>query len=284
MHFVFVTYPYHYHITLVSIKSVVDLYGSEVLSITVMFDDFHHALNARIDFIQYMHEYLASMNISAQVLPFSLIDDCARFDDGWERQQIVKLNLHKLLVHDRFFCVEGDTILLEKLDLNKLYINVQDGSASWPQAYNFANYVLDLDYQKVIHNGHTMNTLTGTTIRNISSSMLEQLHAHIFKLHGCSIVDIIKSFTLKKNRAQYFVLGEWDLMSYFEIFIAKTNLPIEDLPAKFVSTDEFETYQCKDKIIMLGGKDNLSPKWYQSRGITYNHEVAAALKYKKHLL
>lgn len=285
MHLVFVSYPYHYHITLVSIKTVVSLYQDEITSITVMFDDIDARLNSKINFIEHMHRDLASLGIKATIIPFSQYDKFVDFGNGWERQQLIKLNLHKILPYDQWVCIDADSIFQEKIELEKLYIHSKDGYGSLPQAYALSNYVLDLNYQKYQHDGLTLDTLAGITVRHIRSSMLAQLEEYIYKLHGCDIADILRSFTLKANRSNYFELAEYDLMAYFEIFIIKQHAPIVDLGFRYVSTNELETIEFPNNpVIILTGRDNLLAGWYHKHGIQINHEVASALKYRKYLL
>jgi hypothetical protein len=82
MNFVFVTYPYHYHITLVSITKVIKLYNSNVNSITILFDDVDKELNSKFNFVENFREDLQLQNISAKVIPFSSLPECITFSNG----------------------------------------------------------------------------------------------------------------------------------------------------------------------------------------------------------
>lgn len=278
MNFVFISHPYHYHITLVSIKRMIELYGSKIKNITVIFDDCDEYWT-ECRFVSSFKNDLLSNNIDANVIPSSAIKETKFFSNGWVRQQIVKLNLHKVLDYDEWICIDGDTIFQEKIKLNKLYVNINDAVCTWPHHYNFINYVLDLDYQNIQHEGLILHSVSGIPFRNMKKEMLKDLHSYIEELHGCNLIEILNSFTLKKNVNRYFEISEWDLMGHFEVLVSKSNLPIHDLFFVVTDTKDFEETVCNNKIKVLGGTDDFSQRWYNQHGITINQDVFKILKY-----
>lgn len=272
MNFVFITYPYHYHITQVAIKKVLDFYPNS--NITIMFDDVIQISD--IDFVSEIKRDLSALGVIADIIPFSKIIEATKFDKGWERQQIVKLYLHTVLELDNWICIDGDTLLQEKLDWSSMYINLGDAKYPWPHHYNLINYILDLNYQQIKFNGITLNSVSGMPIKFMRKQMLIGLHEYIQQLHNCNVVDVLKSFTLQKNLSRYFDLAEWDLMGYYEIFVTKDNLPFEELPFIITPTSEF-TKECPHKIKVLHGRDNLPVDWYRANSIRVNPKVYTIL-------
>lgn len=280
MNFVFVTYPYHYHITLVSITKLIKLYDSDIDTITILFDDCDKKLNSKFNFFESFQKELQTLNIIARAIPFSSFEVCIDFASGWERQQIIKLNLHKILEYDDYFCIDGDTLLQEKLDLYKLYINLLNAVFPLPHHYNFVNYVLDLNYQKVCIDDTILETLSGVPIRYVKKHTLKSLESYVYDLHNCDICNILKSFTLKKNITRYFEISEWDVIGHYEILIAKNHATIEHLMVNPISTLEFADTICNDKIKVLEGNDDLPKHWYKKQDIDINLNVFTALGYK----
>lgn len=273
MNFVFITYPYHYHITLAAIKRIRKLYT--VSNITVMFDDVHY-VNRTFDFLE---EFVYS-SPNVEVIPFSAIEEAREVELGWTRQQIVKLNLHKILNYETWMCIDGDTLLQEKLEPNKWYVNVNDAVCPWVHHYNFVNYALNLNYQKITFGEHTLNSVSGMPIKNMNKAVLAGLESYIHELHGCSIWDVVNSFTLKKNINRYFEITEWDMIGYYEVFVAKYWLQLEELNFSIIPTKQFEL-PYDNKIKVLDGHDNLSIEWYKQHDIEVNQAVFDALHYRR---
>lgn len=273
MNFVFITYPYHYHITLAAIKRVVKLYPA--CKIVVMFDDLHY-VNKLFDFLE-AFVYDAP---KVEVIPFSSIDAATKVELGWNRQQLVKLNLHKVLDFDTWMCIDGDTLLQEKLSTDKWYINVHDAVCPWNHHYNFVNYALDLNYQKIKFKEHTLNSVSGMPIKNMNKTVLEGLESYVQKLHGVDILSLSNCFTLKKNVNRYFEMTEWDMIGFYEVFILKNHLPFEELNFEIIPTKQFEQ-PYENKIKVLDGHDNMSIEWYKSNGVEVNLTVFDALNYRR---
>jgi hypothetical protein len=145
--------------------------------------------------------------------------------------------------------------------------------------YNFVNYVLDLNYQKICVDDNVLESLSGVPIRYIRKHTLENLKSYIHNLHNCDICDILKSFTLKKNVSRYFEISEWDLLGHYEILIANDYLPIENLAVHPIDTLKFVDTVCNDKIKVLEGNDRLPIKWYKKQGVIINQKVFSALDY-----
>ena len=114
----------------------------------------------------------------------------------------------------------------------------------------------------------------------MSKAILEGLESYVHELHGCSILDLNHSFTLKKHITRYFEMTEWDMIGFYEVFVAKYWLEMEELNFDIIPTKQFEQ-PYENRIKVLDGHDNLSVEWYKEQGIEINQSVFDALHYRR---
>ena len=271
------TYCQHYHLTKLAILHArKHLEFSEII---VMYDDvvapIWQVLGHRLQ-----QDMLNEHDIYVTICPFSSIKATLSIKNGWIRQQIVKLNLYQLFDHEGWIFLDGDAILLSDLEPREAcYINAGD-IPSIP-SFNFYNYLLDLDNQRVLYNGRPI-AFSAVPFRYIAHSTLRDLADHVLRLHGIGILEVYDSFKLK-NRDRYFVLSEFDIIGSYENIISQNSLPIKPIGINFAYRDEFiDLYEKNDLELLVYatdfGTDKLPRTWYEQKGVKINENIWKMLK------
>lgn len=272
---VIITHRYHYHICQVAILLAIKQFNPD--KVAILFDD---VVGTQVGWNELGKKLITDIKKiyffqpgSIYAIPFSSLTNVQSEPRGWIRQQYIKLNLHKVLQGDEWIVVDGDVLINHSLDLQKYcYINPSDPLRLHHDL--FVRYVLDLTNQQTNFNNKPVE-FSSVPIRLLNRKTLEGLEQYLYELHSTDIQNITNSFTLKKNRENYFELSEYDLIGNYQNFISKDLLPLKELEIYFEPTEKlYSTWDfLKNKIAVLHGWDNLPIEWYDQFGVKINQEI-----------
>ena len=271
------TYSEHFHITKLAIKQAKEhLSPSEII---VLYDDLQDYRWVRLG-DELRNDLLVEYGIVVSCIPQSAVEITQTQNNGWIRQQYVKLNLHKILPHQSWIVLDGDSIILNKIDPSKYcYINP---AAGHPEATRFfCDYALDLDHQTIQFEGMSISFSVGP-IKHITRKTLIGIEKRIAELHGTSIDKVFDSFTLKKNRSRYVEFSEFDLIGFYENIISNESLPLSRIRIKVAHREEFISRFNQNDLELLvfaanEGRDDLPRRWYEDQGIKINENIWKSL-------
>ncbi len=271
------TYSEHFHITKLAIKQAKEhLSPSEII---VLYDDLQDYRWVRLG-DELRNDLLVEYGIVVSCIPHSAVEAAQTQPFGWLRQQYVKLNLHKILPHQSWIVLDGDSIILNKIDPSKYcYINP---AAGHPEATRFfCDYALDLDHQTIQFEGMSIS-FSAVPIKHITRKTLIGIEKRIAELHGTSIDKVFDSFTLKKNRSRYVEFSEFDLIGFYENIISNESLPLSGIGIKFAHREEFISRFNQNDLELLvfaanEGRDDLPRRWYEDQGIKINENIWKSL-------
>jgi len=271
------TYSEHFHITKLAIKQAKEhLSPSEII---VLYDDLQDYRWVRLG-DELRNDLLVEYGIVVSCIPQSAVEITQTQNNGWIKQQYVKLNLHKILPHQSWIVLDGDSIILNKIDPSKYcYINP---AAGHPEATRFfCDYALDLDHQTIQFEGMSISFSVGP-IKHITRKTLIGIEKRIAELHGTSIDKVFDSFTLKKNRSRYVEFSEFDLIGFYENIISNESLPLSRIRIKVAHREEFISRFNQNDLELLvfaanEGRDDLPRRWYEDQGIKINENIWKSL-------
>ncbi len=271
------TYSEHFHITKLAIKQAKEhLSPSEII---VLYDDLQDHRWARLG-DELRNDLLVEYGIVVSCIPQSAVEITQTQNNGWIRQQYVKLNLHKILPHQSWIVLDGDSIILNKIDPSRYCYIVP--AAGYPEADRFfCNYALDLDHQTIQFEGISISFNLGP-IKHITRKTLIGIEKRIAELHGTSIDKVFDSFTLKKNRSRYVEFSEFDLIGFYENIISNESLPLSRIRIKVAHREEFISRFNQNDLELLvfaanEGRDDLPRRWYEDQGIKINENIWKSL-------
>ena len=271
------TYSEHFHITKLAIKQAKEhLSPSEII---ILYDDLQDHRWVRLG-DELRNDLLVEYGIGVSCIPHSAVEITQTQNNGWIRQQYVKLNLHKILPHQSWIVLDGDSIILNKIDPSKYcYINP---AAGHPEATRFfCDYALDLDHQTIQFEGMSIS-FSAVPIKHITRKTLIGIEKRVAELHGTSIDKVFDSFTLKKNRSRYVEFSEFDLIGFYENIISNESLPLSGIGIKFAHREEFISLLNQNDLELLvfaanEGRDDLPRRWYEDQGIKINENIWKSL-------
>jgi len=271
------TYSEHFHITKLAIKQAKEhLSPSEII---VLYDDLQDYRWVRLG-DELRNDLLVEYGIVVSCIPQSAVEITQTQNNGWIRQQYVKLNLHKILPHQSWIVLDGDSIILNKIDPSRYcYINP---AAGHPEATRFfCDYALDLDHQTIQFEGMSISFSVGP-IKHITRKTLIGIEKRIAELHGTSIDKVFDSFTLKKNQSRYVGFSEFNLIGFYENIISNESLPLSRIRIKVAHREEFISLLNQNDLELLvfsvnQGRDDLPRRWYEDQGIKINENIWKSL-------
>jgi len=272
------TYSEHFHITKLAIKQAKEhLSPSEII---VLYDDLQDYRWVRLG-DELRNDLLVEYGIVVSCIPQSAVEITQTQNNGWIRQQYVKLNLHKILPHQSWIVLDGDSIILNKIDPSKYcYINP---AAGYPEADRFfCDYALDLNHQTIQFEGISISFNLGP-IKHITRKTLIGIEKRIAELHGTSIDKVFDSFTLKKNQSRYVGFSEFNLIGFYENIISNESLPLSRIGIKVAHREEFISLLNQNDLELLvfqcnnQGRDDLPRRWYEDQGIKINENIWKSL-------
>lgn len=115
-----------------------------------------------------------------QVINFSTFQSTANIADGWIRQQIVKLQLHHLTDDEKFYVLDGDTLIRNTIDLRPNKILSSPG-IGYPPYFDFIRHVLKLE------KNNDFSFISPLLL--LEKEVLQKLEEYCVALNGCCIAN-----------------------------------------------------------------------------------------------
>lgn len=232
-----ISYPYHYHITQLAIK---------------------HAL-ANIDNITDVKVIWDDSSVPCpndDYIPFSQVCAIPRYTKGWFTQQVVKLNLHRVL-EGKIIILDGDVILNQKFNLIKNFYAPVMGDRS--KMFSKIKEFLHIPQYNFIN----------APFMYVHTSWLQDLHLHYKDINQLYFDTSASNWMFDGE----WPISEWEMLYNFLTFVKKINKPILPFEFKLLPTIQFEKeFDLQDNFI-LDGKDNFSIDFYQKHKITINETL-----------
>ena len=234
---VVISYPGHYHITQLAIKQAIKNMGG-ITAVHIVWDDAN---------IPAPHDYI----------PFSSIVQIPPYIKGWYRQQIVKLNLHKVFPNKELVVMDGD-VIFHTIKHPKAYFYAP---LLGPEikSYSKAKEVLGIDQYDFLACGFMY----------VESKWLELIHKT-----NPNINQIYQNIAMSNwNIDGRWPLSEWEVIHDFVTDVLKIKIATKPFEYEMLKTNEFEAKFDNTKDIILDGTDNLSKEFYLKNGIEINENI-----------
>lgn len=229
-----ISYPYHYHITQLTIKhALANVDG--ITDVKIIWDD-SSILSPNNDYI-----------------PFSKIVSIPKYIKGWYAQQIVKLNLHRV-INDEILIIDGDVIVNQQLNPKEFFYA--------PLMFEKSNL-----FSKV-------KSILG--IDQFDFSCAPFMHVHTDWLHDLHDLNSnINEIYINTARTQwanngFWPIPEWSLLYHFITEVKKINKQVLTFQYELLEKKDFEQSFNSLQNFVLNGKDNFTVDFYQKHNITIN--------------
>lgn len=268
MPLVVLTYPGHFLLTALTIKSYLEHHTpTEVI---VVADDLSPcAWSTYLTDCQNLYQ--------TTIIPVSQLTEAHKFNSGWIRQQIVKLYLDQLIPHDSWFFTDGDVEYLCPAPGDSIPYVINRGGSVQDQQNNYVGKLLGIAPPVGIYAEHPhMDWEPGTTrhqvcvsnppFRTMRKSTLLQLRNYLENYHGMSVDDLHQSL----DNHTYSV-SEWELIASFQLHVLKEDIPVVYYPTIPLGSDRGSPF---DHCATCYNTDSAySREWWQSKGIEISDRI-----------
>ena len=213
---VILTYPGHYLLTALTIKSYLKYHNTT--DFIVVADDISQ--QAWPTYINDCQELYSSLTTSVKIIPASTIPEAHEFSGiGWVRQQIIKLHLDQIIDQDTWFFTDGDIVFLHTVDPTEIPYSVPYYNDTTRQQNEYVKLLLGQD--STIQVDGQQVCVSNPAFRTMEKTVLQQLRAHVEQLHQTSLVKIHQQF-LSNSMG----VSEWELIENFKQHVLGKQLKL----------------------------------------------------------
>jgi hypothetical protein len=208
MPLVVLTYPGHYLLTALTIKSYLK-YHKTPDQVIVVVDDTSDKVWP--NYITDCYNLYSTLVPDIKIQPASLIPVVQQFNSGWIRQQIIKLYLDLIVDAESWFFTDGDIVFLHPVDPDDLPYSLPepiDGQN------NYICKVLGIE-QAGIFVDKKQVCVNDPAFRTMYRQTLIDLRNHVEQVHNKSISDVHLDYQNKLSIR----VTEWELIESFRLYV-----------------------------------------------------------------
>lgn len=268
------TYCQHYHLTKLAILNALDRIQHD--HIIVMYDDLFSEQWTVLG--PMLRADMSRHGVAIETIPYSKLSLARHIKVGWIRQQMIKLNMHRIYGSDDYILLDGDTMVLQPVDPKiACHINMNDPPND--DSYNFYDHLLRVNGRRVMYKGKSI-TFSSVPLKYVRSSTLKGLEQLVKELHGKTIYEVYEIMRSRTHRVSF---SEFDIIGTYENIVSKDGLPVTHLDVKYSEKDEFIGLYNNTKeyklltYVITQGKEILPRSWYEQQGISINDEIWSML-------
>jgi hypothetical protein len=245
MNLLIFSYPEHFYISQLSAQAALkNLHG--ISKLTFLWDDiaFNHS-NVRTNL--YINRYKDKFD--CDVVKFSQFPETTNESNGWLRQQYVKLQLHKIFSESSWVLLDGDTIINNKMFLDKETLFVTN--EYYPPYFKFIEHCLNLKKQ----NDYSFIC----PLFVFEKEVLVELENYCKNLNNTDLIRSFKDYQYDKGSVPPF--SEFEIYGTFATQVLKKSYKtVESNFTEFLDITEFlkELKSQKNNIILKGTDQDIT--------------------------
>ena len=210
---VVLTYPGHFLLTALTIKSYLEYHPTPSKLIIVLDDLSSQVWPSYYNDCTQLYSVLVP---SCKILLTSAIPQAHKFASGWIRQQIVKLYLDTIVEHDQWFFTDGDIVFLHAVDYESIPYSLPIPTDS---QNNYICRLLGISQGGVFVNGDQV-CMSDPPFRTMSKKVLIDLRNHVEMIHKRPLDEVHLDYQNEKA----INVSEWELIESFKKYITQENL------------------------------------------------------------
>jgi hypothetical protein len=294
---VILTYPGHFHLTQLTIRSVRE--HIQPKDITVIVDDWSFLVWD--GYVEDCKQTYTNCNI----IHTSQFEFLKPFEgNSWMRQQMIKLNLHKILDFNDWFFTDGDIEFYHDIPKNITPYSVRTIPMSEWEVYStlpladrgtelMANYVnnmlglsnfWDLPAPFIKEGPNRVISSSGVPFRDMNKHLLEELEQFLTTKFNTDLATI--HVAVMKDNTQ--AMTEWELMEAYRKYIRKEDL----IMVRFLPHNKDHIEEAKRNLHIDAEEyyylmhflpdSDLGPNWFAEQGIKINEEIWQKIPQKRY--
>jgi hypothetical protein len=258
MPLVVLTYPGHFLLTILTIKSYLKYHiPTEII---VVVDDISN--QAWPSYLTDCQEFYNNFELTVTIRPSSsILPIIQKFNSGWIRQQLIKLHLDLIIEPTHWFFTDGDIIFLHSVDPNKLPYSLPlpvEGQN------NYIRAVLGIEQAGIFVNGIQV-CVNDPAFRAMDKQTLIDLRNHVEQVHQKSISEI--HFNYRKTSS--IVVTEWELLESFKLYVqGHTPNLVRYAPHDLMNPPDNLNFFTHQFLTCYNTDQDFSRTWFSDQGIT----------------
>lgn len=280
---VVLTYPGHFLLTVLTIRSYLEHNSSP--EITVIVDDI--AKGCWPGYVEDCHAYYSTLHPNVTIIPvskWSLSARCSGPRDGWLRQQYLKLHLDQLLPYQRWMFTDGDMWYVSELPTDCIPYTITRGGEFETKSNRWCELMLNINPVGCFTAHPDMNwgqpgqeyqvCVSNPPFRTMEAQTLADLRNYVETVHGCNILDVDRKIYCEYNKNPG-IQSEWELIANFQLRIQQRSIPLVYFAVRpFENMNSNRTY-CGTTYT----PESIERSWYQTRGIECSDEIWNNIKH-----
>lgn len=265
------TYPGHFFLTQLCVRSLPTLFAGQAFETVLVYDDL--AANNWPNYKQDLEEIFPDSTLIA----YSSLPALEKVSVGWWRQQLVKLHIDKILSGDEWLLVDGDVIFDTKINVRVIPVCRFNNDSITIMATRYVSDLLGIDHPFITVDDRPYLT-NNVPWRFVDRNLLERLREHIAQRYPGDLVDLHAGWFLDQTivanwpEPMRWSMCEWDLLENFRYHILKSDLPVSvtgsynhDRDPKSLATPTFRHGYKKDQ--------ELGAQWFESQNLNICPEL-----------
>jgi len=263
MPLVVLTYPGHFLLTILTIKSYLKYHTPT--EIIVVVDDISN--QAWPSYLTDCQEFYNNFELTVTIRPSSsILPIIQQFNSGWIRQQLIKLHLDLIIEPTHWFFTDGDIIFLHSVDPNELPYSLPlpvEGQN------NYIRAVLGIEQVGIFVNGIQV-CVNDPAFRAMDKQTLIDLRNYVEQVHQKSISEV--HFNYRKTSS--IVVTEWELLESFKLYVQGHNPNlVRYAPHNLMNLPGNLNFFTHQFLTCYNTDQDFSRAWFSDQGITVSDNL-----------
>jgi hypothetical protein len=264
MPLVILTYPGHFLLTGLTIKSYLE-HHAHTEQIIVVVDDISN--KAWPTYLTDCHQLYSTFVPTIKIQSASLVPAAHQFTFGWVRQQIIKLYLDLIIDAESWFFTDGDIVFLHP-------VNPSDTPYTlpvWPDEVqnNYIRKLLGIEQAGIFVNEKQV-CVNNPPFRAMNRQTLIDLRNHVEQVHGkpTSKVHLEYQRTLP-NR-----ICEWELLESFQMYVqGRQPYLVQYAPHDLMNIPDNLTHFTHQFLTCYNADQDFGRDWFSNQGIIVSDDI-----------
>jgi len=265
MPLVILTYPGHFLLTVLTIKSYIK-HHSMPQKVYIVVDDLSD--KAWPTYCKDCQDLYSKYVPEVSVVPASLIQEAHKFASGWVRQQIIKLHLDTVIDETEWFFTDGDIVFLHGVDPDDIPYSVPNFGRQTQLQNEYVQWLLGIDHPGLHRNGQQV-CVSNPAFRTMHRLVLEQLRRHIEAQHHTTLALLHNKYECSDS----IEVSEWELIENFKAHVLGQDLKLTQYAPYDIHTPIQELNFFTHQFLTCYAMDqDLGREWFEQQDIRVSND------------
>jgi hypothetical protein len=267
MPLVILTYPGHFLLTALTIKSYLKYHKTPEQVILVV-DDISDKVWPT--YVADCYELYSTLVSNIRIQPASQIPAAHQFNFGWIRQQIIKLYLDLIIDAESWFFTDGDIVFLHPVEPNDLPYSLPYSLLGPIDRQNsYIRKVLGIEQAGIFVNGKQV-CVNDPAFRTMYRQTLIDLRNHVEQVHSKSISHLHLNYQNKLSIR----VSEWELLESFRLYVqGQQPCLVRYAPHNLMNIPDDLTYFTHQFLTCYNADKDFGRDWFSDQGVLVSDRI-----------